>query len=1073
MFRYTQICRLRELALFVVSLLGIILSPIQSSAEELSAELKWRNGDTLKGSILGSDGKLLQWNAEPFAEPLSLNLDQLTGVRFSTVASGTTSETSPPFRLLLNNGDRLEGFLESISRTAIVFRATPFSELITIQREHIGRLVHVGSNYLRYSGPKDLDDWTSSGRDRKVSEWFTDLTGSFATHQWSGNLFREIEFPDSVEIRFEASFPMGFPNLEIGLVRGTDIGPMLETWDNSLVLTYRSRFVPVMELDEDTRKLDFRLFWNQTSGDVVLCDPSGRRLASLDNATVDRRKSDSTKSRNTDPLVRGFSILNRTPELKLLSLSVQEWDGSRPPVINLAKPRILIAGLEPKFETGAVTYNSGDDTVRVGSQSFPLQQFQELILTADSGLPETADATPTTTLAWHDGSNVSGSLESLNGNEMRISTAWSSRPLTLSLEKAKEIRFPGSRLSPIDGTDKLEGDGFSLLGAARPLAKRNGQNLVGWLPPGGEEAVPFADGVKATITRFPHSSANPELANLMGQARLYLSNNEILVGSLLSITPEEIKFTSRITGPITISTTDLLAVDLGSSGRSLEGFNDAEWEEIEEEETDVELTRDSAIIRSGGFGNPSLVLGDRIHFSAQWKQTYGAITLRLFTNGSDENSPSTDLIIAAQGNRLFVGKLKESGAFSFSGDQIPIVGDTAGFEIRLLGEKVEVVVNGKTSLDIEVDPERVSGNGIYFQMGGGWQGWNQSDNEITISDFRIERTPGSLPRRIIDPLAREMSLHLPRSRRAPVPTHLLIAPNGDLLRGGLVSASAEGVRFNAGETMVELPADRISAIVWLQGPPEEEKEIGRTEELDSSSEVVTDSPFLVTHQFVLMDGSRLTLNADKLENERFVGESSLLGTCTIAIENIREMKRGPGTPLNELGTAPSEAFSGWVLKPTPNPVIPGSEDEVISPLIGKTAPTVELTMLDESIFKLSDHLGKVVVLDFWATWCGPCIKAIPDVRKVVEAFPEGTVELCAVNQSESLPIITRFLNSRKWTGLPVALDFDMKVSKTYQVEGIPHSVVIGKDGKVAFVHSGYSEALKQDLFKAIAQELKK
>lgn len=1066
MRRSKQPCWLRNLTLlgFVLSGFGSVIQ--DSSAEETAAVLKWRNGDELEGRLLAGNEKTLQFEAAPFAEPIVVSLEQLEGIRFSETSE---SKRRPAFRVLLTNGDRLEGSLQAISKDSISFLVLPFTESITIDRKHVERLVHIGSEYLRYSGPNELTDWSSTGRDRKVSEWFTDLTGAFATHQWSGNLFREIEFPSAVEIRFEASFPRGQPNVEIGLIRGVDLGPMIETWGNSLVLTYRSDFVPIMELSEETRRLDFRLFWDQTSGRVLLCEPSGRELASLEDVIVERRSPDSTKSRLTDPLIRGFSILNRTPELKLQSLSVQEWDGSQPQVVDLSRPRILLAGRAPRFDIGDISYSRGSSRFRSGSRSYPLEELQELILNSPPPSETLKSRLKTARLAWADGSNLSGSLLSLDEETISIATEWSSSPLSLSLASAKQIRFPISQEPLIPGGDRLSGESFDLYGAARPLKDNTETSLIGWQPPGAETPVPFADDLQAKVTRFPHASTNPDLSTTISQARLYLKNDEILVGSLLSVDTEEVSFTSRTTGPITIPSEKVEAIDLGSAGRVLEGFDDPAWEEVEEVESDVELTRDTAILRAGSFGNPSLVLGDRIHFTAQWKQTYGAVTLRLFTLGADENSPSTDLIIAAQGNRLFVGKLKESGAFSFSGDQIPLHGDTASFEIRLQDEEIAVIINEKTTLEISVNAERVSGNGIYFKMGGGWQGWNQAENEITISEFRIERTPGSLPRRIIDPVAKEMSLQLPRSRRDPRPTHLLIAPNGDLLRGNLLEGNADGFRFAAAESEINLPAERISAIVWL----EEAKEMDPEHDPDAVQENHGDlsKSFLVTHQFVLMNGSRLNLNSDSLKEDRFVGTSSVLGACSIAIDNVREMRRGPATPLAELEPIGSDLYADWELIRTPDPAIPGSETEPSSPLIGKPAPEIQLTMLDESTFDLSSYKGKVVVLDFWATWCGPCIKAMPEVKTVVEAFPAEAVVLCTINQSESIPIIHRFLESRDWNRLPVALDFDMNVSQAYLATEIPHTVVIGKDGVVKWVRTGFSEELRRELFEAIAGSL--
>lgn len=1040
------------------------------------AWLSWRNGDELKGRILQSEEEKIRWSSFAFASPLSVSVNQLKGVRFSSTKV-ESSQNDENFRIILNNGDRLHGNLLAIDENTITISCGSFTEPLQINKPSIRRIIHIRSNHLRFSGPGELDGWTSNGRDRKPTDWFTDLRGEFATHQWSGNLFREIEFPESVEVEFRARFPLGNPSLEVGFLREPGHGPMLETWDDHLVLTFGTQFVPVMQLTSDTRKLEFRVFWNQLTGEVQVCSLSGKQLASLSGPSVDRISGSEKHSRSNAPLQRGFSILSRTPELKLSSLTVREWNGKAVPEVDLSQPRLSLHDRPARFRIDDVFLEPGSAKLRIGNSSVPLNQLEEMVVSPDREIDiETAQAN-STRIAWHNGSSVGGKFVRLDNSRLTVQPEWSSAEVAATLSNAKEIRFP-EEAEPIEtSSDQLSSNGLFLHGTVRILQStqtdRDAPSIIGWQAAGADQAVPLAEDLKATIVRDSFPSSSPEALATVGQARLYLTNDEILVGTLKAADNESVQFRSRITGPLTIPAEQIRAIDIGNAGRVLEGFGDTEWEATEEVEGEVIVENETVLLKGGSYGNPSILIGDRVHFDLEWKQSYGAITLRLFASGPDPNTPSTDIIVAAQGNRLFIGKLKDNGAFSFSGDQIPLSGSKASFEVIALHDKLEIVVNNKSTLSIPIEKDRVSGNGIYFKMGGGWQGWNQVDNQVEITNFLIECSPGSLPPHIIASDARERLLKIPRSLRENIPTHLLIAPNGDLLRGKLVSVNGNSIQFDSGEESLKLPLNRVSAIVWLREeptPPEEKEKTGDTlfnPFEDPYYQEIQKFNFKVTHQLVLSDGSRLRLAADQAQDNQLIGESSVLGTCRVSLENVQKIDRSPATPIHKLGKMDVVAFEGWHISFTPEPDIPEEGEPQTSPLIGKAAPDFKLTMMDDSTFELSEQKGKVVVLDFWATWCGPCIKAMPDVQAAVEAFPPELVSFCAINQAETTPIVTGFLEKREWDHLPVALDFNMKTSRDYEVDAIPHTVVIDTAGKVSWIHTGYDENLKRKLFDAI------
>ncbi|HRP63725.1 MAG TPA: redoxin domain-containing protein [Phycisphaerales bacterium] len=143
----------------------------------------------------------------------------------------------------------------------------------------------------------------------------------------------------------------------------------------------------------------------------------------------------------------------------------------------------------------------------------------------------------------------------------------------------------------------------------------------------------------------------------------------------------------------------------------------------------------------------------------------------------------------------------------------------------------------------------------------------------------------------------------------------------------------------------------------------------------------------------------------------------------------------------------------------------GMEDRGPGPdqLLGMPAPDFELETLGGGTLTLAQHRGKdIVVLDFWATWCGPCIRALPGLMEVAEEYKDRNVVLYAVNQREAEETISKFLEQRKWN-LKVPLDRSGNVATKYLVGGIPQTVIIDKDGVVEAVHVGYSPGLTQQL----------
>lgn len=130
---------------------------------------------------------------------------------------------------------------------------------------------------------------------------------------------------------------------------------------------------------------------------------------------------------------------------------------------------------------------------------------------------------------------------------------------------------------------------------------------------------------------------------------------------------------------------------------------------------------------------------------------------------------------------------------------------------------------------------------------------------------------------------------------------------------------------------------------------------------------------------------------------------------------------------------------------------------------GDIAPDFVLSTLDQaSQIKLSDYQGKIVYLDFWASWCGACLQSFPALNEIKKTFDGKAFEVIAINLDEDLDEGKRFLEKLN-VAFPVLSDPQGVVPEQYQLQAIPMSFLIDKQGKIQMVQVGFDQTDQQKI----------
>jgi peroxiredoxin len=135
------------------------------------------------------------------------------------------------------------------------------------------------------------------------------------------------------------------------------------------------------------------------------------------------------------------------------------------------------------------------------------------------------------------------------------------------------------------------------------------------------------------------------------------------------------------------------------------------------------------------------------------------------------------------------------------------------------------------------------------------------------------------------------------------------------------------------------------------------------------------------------------------------------------------------------------------------------------------APDFTLRTMEGPNLRLQEQRGRVVLVNFWATWCGPCRQELPQLNKLYDKYRGSGFVLLGVNIDDDARTATE-LATKLGVRFPVLLDTDKKVSRQYDMSAMPATLMIDRDGRVRYIHRGYRDGVEQTYDQQIRELLK-
>jgi hypothetical protein len=973
-----------------IILLGVVLrlfaAPWQATAQRPSASaeesqhetnaesvLFWPGGDSLEGTVLSADSQHLTWKSSLFREPLQIELSALAGIRFP--AAPVLSSSTPPMQICLQNGDCFEGIPTGVDEQSMAFETTVYGKL-RLQKNQIRSLRRSDDFGTIFAGPDGLTGW----RHPVISSWPTppgwqeQPGGALYTARRDAVMFYPLDLPELCEIELVLS-SSATPEFVFALGSQSETGFSLECRESKVLARFEKTTVSVLSLNDSQKQIHLMLFLNFRTGHVSVCSSDGKRLAELDGVKRAPAKS-------------GLLIRSGASDLTLERLNVAFGNGTDLHELKPGECRLhlvdgtLQAGKLLEMIDAEKTNDGktrGELEVRLqaanGTATIPLSEIRGIFMAAVSGLAAQGESIR---LFGRDHSSMSGELVSISDGTVQLRHQATDQPVVLPLSAVTKMMFTGSEV--VSGTpDRLFFAGGTLpgslqlgdpqqlpenLGVKQSVGDRengavqnSGADLIRWKPPGGRNYasldssgnVRFARGSQPTTLNFDHK----EFSDV-----LYLANNDVLPCRLKRVSQDGIEVSSPWFSAQHIPATHLRAVELQrpwSTGRV--GFDDAGWTRIVGK---VDHQPASLTFRaSEAIGHKDVLTGDVLHFRLAWgEQVSATMMLNLFTDVPSVYPEGTAIAFECRDQTILVrdgfadAPVNAGRKSEAEGPQeVTVQGRTAEVTILRQADKVRVSVNGRLAQAFELKLKRSESRGLLIRasiVNGSRPALSGPDaaadrvtvvppDAVRITEFEVRDLAGESIRQFIDTKARELTLTVPRFRREEPPRHVLLAPNGDLLRGELLHVDDDTLEFRSRLETMKLKRSQAAAIIWLK-QQEPETAVGPETAVVSedaasavpqdqvAAGVTTDNPAGIRSHVhvraVMSHGYAISLNQPSSQDGRLLGKSDVLAECRIPADSIQQVFLGQWTEFDH-----DRSFLRWVLQYTEDPEPPVLGDQ--------------------------------------------------------------------------------------------------------------------------------------------------